>query len=210
VLRSHRAYDIGAREVAEWLGQRLGAEPELGEVSRLVVDLNRSTHHRSLFSDFTRGLAIEERQRSIERVYRPYRKRVKERVERALAREQVLHVAVHSFTPVLAGARRRADVGLLYDPARELERRLCRAWQQGIKSADGSVVVRMNYPYRGTADGLITSLRRELDSERYAGVELEINQRYARSPSTLRLISEAVLAGLRGTQAVARGEQGRR
>ena len=38
------------------------------------------------------------------------------------ARKQVLHVAVHSFTPVLHGERRNADVGLLYDPARPRER----------------------------------------------------------------------------------------
>jgi hypothetical protein len=35
--------------------------------------------------------------------------------------------------------------------------------------------VRRNYPYRGAADGLTTSLRRKLNTPRYLGIEIEVN-----------------------------------
>jgi hypothetical protein len=38
----------------------------------------------------------------------------------------------------------------------------------------------MNYPYRGTADGLPTTLRRAHPDARYAGIEIEVNQRFPR------------------------------
>jgi hypothetical protein len=38
--------------------------------------------------------------------------------------------------------------------------------------------VRRNYPYRGSADGLTTHLRRLHPDGRYAGVEIEVNQKH--------------------------------
>jgi hypothetical protein len=40
-------------------------------------------------------------------------------------------------------------------------------------------VVRLNYPYRGSSDGLTTHLRRLHRDSDYAGVELEVNQKHA-------------------------------
>jgi hypothetical protein len=36
--------------------------------------------------------------------------------------------------------------------------------------------VRRNYPYRGTADGFTTYLRRQFSARKYLGIELEVNQ----------------------------------
>jgi predicted N-formylglutamate amidohydrolase len=88
----------------------------------------------------------------------------------------VLHVAVHSFTPVLHGEVRNADVGLLYGSGRPREARTCRRWQAELRRLDPALRVRRNYPYRGEADGLPTWLRRRFPDARYAGVELELNQ----------------------------------
>lgn len=43
--------------------------------------------------------------------------------------------------------------------------------------AAAGVRVRLNYPYRGTADVLTKTLRLQLPSSTYAGLELELNQR---------------------------------
>lgn len=91
-------------------------------------------------------------------------------------RGHCIHVAVHSFTPVLAGKRRNADIGLLYDPASALERRIVTCWQSAIRRVDRGPAVRRNYPYRGTTDGLTTTMRNRFDPDRYAGIELELNQ----------------------------------
>jgi hypothetical protein len=38
--------------------------------------------------------------------------------------------------------------------------------------------VRRNYPYQGKADGFTTFLRRQFASDQYAGIEIEVNQRW--------------------------------
>jgi hypothetical protein len=38
--------------------------------------------------------------------------------------------------------------------------------------------VKMNQPYKGTDDGFTTYLRKKFDPEHYAGIELEVNQKY--------------------------------
>jgi predicted N-formylglutamate amidohydrolase len=90
----------------------------------------------------------------------------------------VLHLGIHSFTPVLDGVTRKPDVALLYDPARPAERRLARAWSSALAGTLPSRVVRRNDPYRGNTDGLATAMRRELGATRYIGIEIEVNQRH--------------------------------
>lgn len=112
--------------------------------------------------------------------------------ERAFAREAVaarvaanrakglatLHIGVHSFTPVLDGVVRGADVGLLYDPARPGERAFCLRWQQALRSLAPALAVRRNAPYRGASDGLTTWLRRAHPGSVNLGLELEMNQKF--------------------------------
>lgn len=189
-LDSHRGYDIGAAALAQRLADVLRCEFVAGSVSRLLVDLNRSHRHGSLFSEFSRKLAASDRQTIIETYYRPYVGHVRSAataLQRAGA--ATLHLSIHSFTPKLRGQRRMADIGLLYDPTRVPERAFCRALQQCLGTAKlapemhsvvtgeaGRLTVRRNYPYRGTADGLTTQLRREFSQARYLGIEIEINQ----------------------------------
>ena len=179
LLESHRGYDPGALAVARDFASAFDAELVYSRPSRLLVELNRSPGHPQLFSEISQTLAPNERQRLLERYYFPYRESVESRVRDALEKgERVLHVSCHSFTPKLDGVERRADVGLLYDPRRPAEARFCAAWQHELESADPRLVVRRNYPYRGYADGLTTYLRKRYADPAYAGVELEVNQKY--------------------------------
>lgn len=92
------------------------------------------------------------------------------------ASSSVLHLSVHSFTPVWKGTLRKADIGLLFDPSRALETALVRELRALLGRALPELRVRANYPYRGTSDGLTTIMRRKTDPTRYAGIELELNQ----------------------------------
>jgi predicted N-formylglutamate amidohydrolase len=176
-LASHRGYDIGAAAVAELMAEELGAPLFVARTSRLLVDLNRSPTHPRRFSEVTRVLGSDERDRIEREHYTPHRAAVQKAVGDALrASSRVVHVAVHSFTPVLDGIVRRADVGFLYDPARAGERALVEAWRVSLGRAAPAYVVRRNYPYRGVADGFTTALRRVHAASRYIGIELEMNQ----------------------------------
>ena len=177
LLDTHRAYDIGAREVCRTL-EEMADGAVYGECSRLLIDLNRSLHHPGLFSDFSRDLSRHEKEKVIERWYTPFRSTALAAVRQTIARHgTVLHLSVHSFTPVLNGVVRSNDIGILYDPRRPGEKGLARHLADGMRVIDRHLSVRMNHPYRGVADGHTTALRRLFDGGSYLGIEIEINQR---------------------------------
>lgn len=179
VLASHRGYDPGALELARRFANELNAPLFEATVSRLVVELNRSRHHRSLFSSYTRDLPAATRADILARHYVPYRDAVEAKIGSLIGRNlAVHHLSVHSFTPVLDGETRRADIGLLYDPRRPLEFDWCVAWRMALRARRPDLVVRRNYPYRGISDGFVTYLRKKFSAQSYAGVELEVNQKY--------------------------------
>lgn len=177
VLESHRGWDPGALELARTVARRL-RRPLLAETtSRLLVEPNRSAHNPRIWSSFTKGLSRTERERILERWWRPHRTAVEDAVRAAVAAgHRVVHVAVHSFTPELDGEVRNADVSMLYDSRRQAETVLCRRWRTVLQRIDPTLRVRFNYPYRGDADGLTTWLRRQHPPSRYLGIEFEINQ----------------------------------
>lgn len=197
VLASHRGFDLGALAMAETLATAGAARLLATTVSRLVVDCNRSLGHPGLFSERTKTLPRRDRQAILDTCYHPHRQAVLQAVAQGLdAGDTVLHVACHSFTPVLHGIERRCDVGFLYDPARPAEKAFCLTWQRALASLDGTYRLRRNAPYRGAADGLTTSLRRRF-GPRYLGVELEVNQRFAQNdPPGLARLTDLLIASL--------------
>lgn len=177
LLASHRGYDPGALVMARALASACRAPLVSSTVSRLLVDLNRSIGHPQLFSAVTRAAPAGLRATILAQHYRPYR----EQVERLAAQfvadgRRVIHIASHSFTPELDGRLRLADIGLLYDPRRLGEARLCARWKATLQTAAPGLRVRRNYPYAGRADGLTSLLRRRYPPGAYVGIELEVNQ----------------------------------
>lgn len=198
LLESHRGHDPGALAMARAMARRLGGSLIHCTVTRLLVELNRSPGHPDLFSEISARLPAEPKRRVLERYYLPYHRRVRRAMARTRRRGgSVLHVGVHSFTPVLSGRVRNADIGLLYDPWRRAERALCHRWRRAIRLRAPSLRVRMNYPYRGVTDGLTTALRRELPASGYMGIELEIGQRLLLPTGKWpREVERAVIGGL--------------
>lgn len=177
-LAGHGGYDAGALEMARAFAGAFAAPFHFTTVTRLVVDQNRSVGHPRQFSKYTKGLPRALRRDILERHYHPMRRETLAAVSSALARGRtVAHLASHSFVPVLSGAVRTMDIGLLYDPSREGERELCAAWKERIEARRPWLRVRRNAPYKGVSDGHVTALRTAFPSG-YLGVELEVNQRF--------------------------------
>ncbi len=191
-LASHRGFDAGALDVARRLARAWRAPLFSATTTRLLVDLNRSPHNPAVFSAHTRGLPRARRDALLDRHHRPHWRRV--RAALAERTGPVLHLAVHSFTPVLRGMRRDFGIGILYDPKRRAERSLALVWQRRLARALPGVGVRRNAPYRGDADGLTTALRRELPARHYLGIELELNQRLIASAAQRRALAAALAA----------------
>jgi len=179
LLRSHRAFDAGALDLARFLAQRTQAPLLASTTTRLLVDCNRSPTNPRAFSEITRVLGPDARHELLDSLHVPHWSLVEQALLGRVHRYRtVLHVAVHSFTPVLRGVRRACDVGLLYNPKRRHERLFCATWRSHLHVASPHLRVRRNYPYRGSDDGLTTAMRRRFAANRYLGIELEINQRW--------------------------------
>lgn len=177
LLNSHRGYDPGALAMAKELAAAFSAPLVTSNISRLLIDLNRSIGHPQLFSDTMREAPLTLRSKIVEQHYQPYRENVERLVRCAVSRgRRLIHVSSHSFTPILDGKVRTADVGLLYDPGRKGEARLCARWTSSLGAHALQLRIRRNYPYAGKADGLTSYLRKHFPPESYIGIELEINQ----------------------------------
>lgn len=179
VLDSHRGWDAGALELAAELARDLRAPLFALTVSRLVVDANRSRDSAGLFSQWTAPLPAEERERLVARHWAPHRTAVCTAVRegvRQSAGRPVVHLSIHSFTPVLDGVARDMDVGILYDPERARERDFAAALEAALAVHAPELAVAHNRPYLGTDDGLTTHLRAVFSPEDYLGLEVEVSQ----------------------------------
>lgn len=177
LLQSHRGWDRGALRLARACAKDCGAVLYYSQISRLLIDLNRSPRHYALFSPYAWDWDPREKQRICARYYYPYRQRVETAVREALVKP-VIHLSFHSFTAELGGVVRNGDIGLLYDPSRELEREFCLRLQALLRRTFPQLAVRRNFPYRGTADGFTTFLRKRFPPRSYLGIELEINRKH--------------------------------
>lgn len=203
LLTSHRGYDAGSLELARFLARRLRAPLLLGRITRLAVDLNRSSDNPGLLGPPLRILPRAERAVLLDRLlaeyWEPFRAAAEAEVEACVeAGAFALHLSVHSMTPVLAGRRRDMDLAVLFDPRREPECTLARDFADSLHHHTGLVVAR-NRPYRGTSDGHTTALRGEFAARHYAGLELELNQALLRAGRVPRGLLEAILSALRAT-----------
>lgn len=86
-------------------------------VSRLLVELNRSPRHPQLFSEITRRLPSAKKEEILSSFYFPYRNLIEAKIEEWIQEgEEVIHLSIHTFTPVLNGITRNADIGFYMIP----------------------------------------------------------------------------------------------
>lgn len=177
-LESHRGWDPGTLEVGKYFASKLQAKLLYSEVTRLLVDLNRSESNRVIFSPIVRELPLQQREEILQTYYRPFRSEVLQWIsEKVEEKTFVWHLSLHSFTPQLGDQVRHADIGLLYDPSRKPEQEASQLWRDELTKEFPEFRIRMNYPYRGISDGHTSALRKVFRPRQYAGIELEVNQR---------------------------------
>jgi predicted N-formylglutamate amidohydrolase len=178
VLKTHRGYDLGALDLFHFL-EPLSDASFSSTTSRLFIELNRSLHHKQLFSEFTKGLSKKDKTEIIKDYYQPYRSAVENKIKSFIENQNsVLHLSIHSFTPQLNNKTRNCDIGLLYDSSRKTEQHYCKALKAELLKLDSNLNVRFNYPYLGKSDGFTSYLRTQFPIH-YLGIEIEINQKFA-------------------------------
>ena len=136
-LARHIAYDVGVAGTTRHLAKLLDAPALLGRFSRLLVDLNRDPSSPNCMpeaSDGTpvpgnRNMSAAERATRLARYFTPYHRAVDDRLQ-AFRKRTVTPslIAIHSFTPQLAGGEPRPwHAGILWDKDPRLARPLLNA-----------------------------------------------------------------------------------
>lgn len=194
ILETHSALDLGALDVFNHL-KPLAHASFYSKQSRLLIELNRSLHHSKLFSVYSKSLSKLEQQDLI-KTYTLYRNSVEECIKKLIdAKERIIYISVHSFTPILNSVERNCDIGLLFDSRISEEKAVCKGLKQNIIQQDSTLKVRYNYPYLGKADGFTTYLRKQFP-DNYIGIEIEINQKYSDNNIMKPSIKTAVFKAL--------------
>ena len=174
LLNEHMAVDIGVEPLGRLLCDRLGMAGIFGEVSRLVIDLNREEDAPGLIPTTSDGFAIpgnalldaEGRRARLERFWRPYHDGIAARI--AADRPRLI-VSLHSFTPRLAtrpDEQRPWQIGILYN--QDNRAALC-----GIAALrEAGITTGDNEPYSGKVLNATMNLHAEANHIPYLGIEV--------------------------------------
>ncbi|MBL3656947.1 N-formylglutamate amidohydrolase [Fulvivirga sediminis] len=196
VLETHRGWDPGALIIAKYLARQLDAPLFYQKISRLLLETNRSLHNSELFSVYVQMLGGGVKQYLLDKYYHPYRNTVEDKIKKEVDMgHTVLHISMHTFTPVLNGVVRTVDVGILFDERSCTETAFSKEWKSRLDDQLKDFTVMLNVPYNGADDGFTTYLRTRFPEQKYLGIEVEVNQRYVNTPE-LKHIKEALLMGL--------------
>lgn len=176
LLSEHIAIDIGVAELGRALCARLGFPGILGNVSRLVVDLNREEDAPHIIPIASDGHAIpgnaidhDARLARIDRYWRPYHARIEAQI--AVQRPRLL-ISLHSFTPQLATRpeeERPWEVGILYNQDDRAARIAIPLLEQA------SVRVGDQQPYSGKLLNATMNRHGEGTGTAYLGIEMRQN-----------------------------------
>ncbi len=194
LLHDHWGYDPGALATARYLQRALSVPLISFLYSRLFIEID-SHRKSSLFSPILAGLSRSEQEQLRSTYWASYARTIDDVIRTQHRRgKRVVHIASHSFTPVLRGVERRCDVGVLFDPKRPAEARFAHALHRELWQSLPGYRVRKNYPYAGVSEGLVTYFRRRYPDRWYIGVEIEVNNRHIRRPTGAGRAIRAALA----------------
>jgi predicted N-formylglutamate amidohydrolase len=173
LLNDHIALDIGVAPLGRALCAALTCPGILGNISRLVVDLNREEDAPHIIPTSSDGqdipgntLSDDTRAARIALYWAPYHDRVTAQIARQKPR---LLISLHSFTPQLATRPEEArpwQIGILYNADE-------RAARQAIPALEAQgVLVGDQLPYSGKLLNATMNRHGEANGIAYLGIEM--------------------------------------
>jgi len=157
-LGDHIGWDIGAGAVTRSLSRRLGATAILARYSRLFFDCNRDPGRDDAIPAISDGQAIPgnagiaDAERALRRriAFDPLHAAIAAQIDRSLAAGvRPLLLAIHSFTPVMAGFPRPWEIGVLWNECDDLAAAMLAALAR--PDIGGGLTIGANEPYSAKA-----------------------------------------------------------
>jgi predicted N-formylglutamate amidohydrolase len=197
LLESPRAFDHGARRIAQFVATQLACDYTESTISRLLIDCNRSTFQGKCFTSFSQALSDEQKHLLLNEHYHPFRQQTHTLIQNHIdSHRQVLHLSIHTFAPEIEGQVRNTGIGILYDYHRHGEKEVARQWDTILAQQTPNYRVRMNYPFSANADAFIHTLRQQYSEHDYLGLILECNQALIENEEGLNQVSTVLSTSL--------------
>ena len=178
ILQSHWGWDIGAAALVEaWVKQTDGLAV-LCNLSRLLLDVNRSpesdtlikTHVEGHELSFNKGLTASIQQKRIRKIHQGFHQGCEQAFAARIQRSVAHLLSIHSFTPSYGQQDRWMEIGIVFDRYEDEAKRLAKALK-----TEGFAVA-LNEPYSGLGGELMYSATRHGTTLGVPYLELEIRQ----------------------------------
>lgn len=192
LLKSHIAWDPGAKELTYLLSQVFKAPAILSEISRLIYDCNRPPEAHDNMPSRSEKYAIPgnenlsdaERQSRIDNYYEPFKQSVSDIISEQMIAPML--VTIHSFTPQYHDRPRDVEIGILCDAdSRAADAML------SISSQIDHYKIERNQPY-GPEDGVTHTLKEHGIKNGLPNVMIEVRNDLLRSEDQLEDIAHAL------------------
>jgi predicted N-formylglutamate amidohydrolase len=178
-LDLHIACDIGVAVLGARLADALGATFIAQRYSRLAIDCNRDPARPDAIAELSDGVAVpgnhglsdEARAARVGEIFAPYHARIGDEIAaRRTSGRQTILLALHSFTPVMAGAARPWRFGVLHMGGSHFSDAMLGA----LRGSLGADLVGDNEPYR--MDDIDYTVPRHAIAAGLDYLELEVRQ----------------------------------
>jgi predicted N-formylglutamate amidohydrolase len=198
VFGQHVAIDIGARDMTLELSRRMDAVAIIANFSRLLIDPNRSPEQPGFVPERSDGIEIPGNQNLSageishrrRHFYEPFHDTVSNQLDKVLARGQTpIVIGVHSYTPIMQGAGRPWEVGLLWNRDPRLAMPIL-----DFLRRDPQLTVGDNQPYSGKILG--HSMDEHGGRHGYANMVIEVRQDLVSSQTDARAWGNLFADGL--------------
>ncbi|MBN6112110.1 N-formylglutamate amidohydrolase [Xanthomonas bonasiae] len=203
-LDRHIGWDIGIAGVTADLAQALDAFAIVQTYSRLVIDCNRPLSAPGSIAEVSdgtvvpgnQGLDAAARAARVSAIFTPYHTRIAAELDRRRdAGLATILIAMHSFTPAMAGESRPWHAGVLY----QRDARFAQALLAELRAEPG-LVVGDNQPY-SVSDATDYAIPVHAEARGLAHVELEIRQDLIADRAGQRQWAQRLLSMLNRLQA---------
>lgn len=196
ILSDHGGWDIGALGIARVVARELSAGLVWSNCSRLVIDVNRGLRSEQLIRRdwglaMNAGVDDAERQRRIDLFYQPYHRAIDEVLDGEGSLLGV--IAIHTFTPILRGERRKWEAGLIYDRGRAADLECASVLLEFLRGKNFCVGDNEPYP---VLEG--DSLAQHGEGRGLVGVGIEVRNDLVRAEATQEAWGVRLAQGLRG------------